>query len=647
MCGILGQVELTAPVSNDRERMARTLEALRHRGPDDSGMHFGEGFCFGHRRLSILDLSAAGHQPMASLDRAVTLVFNGEIYNYAELKGDLEDRGYVFRSSCDTEVLLNGIHCHGIAFIERCNGMFALAAHDARTRTAWLVRDRLGIKPLYYALLHGRLTFSSEVKGILGLEDVERRINLAAVSSYLSFRYPVLDDTFFEGIAALPPGHYLEIRGGGHRLKAYWDPAGKYAEQAEDRGEAYYIEALRERMASSIRYRLIADVPVGAILSGGVDSSIITALVARERAGIHTYTIGYAQEGYNEFEYAAMIAGRYGACHHEVRSDPGTYVRHMEDLIGFKDAPLSIPNEATQYELMRRLSQDVTVVLAGTGADEIFYGYGRIYRSVDDYRRACGPNSDGPAHPEFLARFRQKYGCDGFDSELDHFLHVYAYTSVEQKRRLLNPDLDLDGCENRLRERVAGLFGAVETGSYLDRMGYAFVRLHLPGILLHNDVTSMADSVELRVPFLDHRVVELAMSIPAGHKLRWKSPEAARQAESLTSEAISETYDTPKYILRKAFEELIPGPILQRRKVGFPVPLHDWMGGGLREYVRSVLLDPRALGRGIYHARNLEDWLSGKDVARHSGDERTYQFSLAGKIWMLLNLELFFRRYFD
>ena len=603
-----------------------------------------------HTRLSIIDLSPAGRQPMVSDDNALTLVFNGEIYNYAELRRELETHGYRFVSSTDTEVLLYGLHRYGAAFLSRTNGMFALAAHDAGTGITILARDRLGIKPLYYTERNGRLTFGSEIKAIFALEDMEKQVNLDAVASYLAFRYPILDDTFFEGIHCLPPAHFMEVSKQGVTLNRFWDPAHLYALQDEDKGCEYYCEALRDLMRSSIRFRLAADVPVGSILSGGVDSSVITALVAEERQ-VHTYTIGYEQKGYNEFDFARMIADRYGTLHHEIRSAPQAYIEHLRAMILFKDAPLSIPNEATQYELMNVLKKDITAVLAGTGADEIFYGYGRIFRSTWDYARMSntGRLVQEEKHKAFIRNFHTKYGRDGFKSELDHFLHVYQYTPKSQVNTLLSRELDqaLLRSWEKLDERVADIMNTIAGGSYLDRMGYAFIKLHLPGILMHNDISSMAASVELRVPFLDHRVVELALSTPVHHKLRWRTPRSESMSAALMSDAISEVHDTPKYVLRKAFEARIPEPILTRRKVGFPVPLHDWFAGPLKAFAKDVLLDPAALNRGFYNVETLTAWLSDESIKENAGDERNYQLGAAGRLWMLLNLELFFRAYFD
>lgn len=648
MCGICGVAELTRPVTTTEAELRRATDSLAHRGPDDAGTLLGPGFAFGHRRLSIVDLSAAGHQPMVSPDGALTLVYNGEVYNHRELRPGLERAGYVFRTSCDTEVLLHGLHHEGAAFLSRINGMFAFAAHDARTGTTWLGRDRVGIKPLFYSARGGRLAFGSEVKAVLALDPAPRVLNRHAVSSYLSFRYPVLDDTFFEGIMSLPPGHVLTARGGDVSIRCWWDPADRYADQDRPRPEGEDLDQLRGLMRASVGYRLLADVPVGTILSGGVDSSVITALASDLHGTIGTYTIGYDEAGYNEFEYASLTATRYATRHHELRSDPESYLRHLEELIGLKDAPLSIPNEPAQFELCRRLRKDITVVLAGTGADEIFYGYGRIFRSAWDFERMAGIDPvEGEPGAAFRAACRARYGRESFGSELDHFLHVYQYTAPELKRTMLQPRWVAEDSEALLRERLAGLFARVPGGSYLDRMGYAFLKLHLPGILWHNDVTSMGAGVEMRVPFLDHRLVEFALGVPAERKLRFHSEAARERARGLTSEAISETLDTPKHQLRAAFGELVPEAVLARRKVGFPVPLPAWLGGPLRGWARELLLSPRATERGLYEPGTLRAWLDGGAVGEHAGDERTYQQSVAGKVWMLANLELFCRQYFD
>ena len=271
MCGILGQIKLQNGIIRDTNKFARSLNLMAHRGPDDEGHVISEDYIFGHRRLSIIDLSTNAKQPMITDDGKVIITFNGEIYNFEELRNDLLKKGYHFKSNSDTEVLLNGYHHYGIDFINKCIGMFAFGIYDKRNKEAYIVRDRLGIKPLFYTKVNNRLTFSSEIKSILDFENIDKAINNSAISSYLSFRYPILDDTFFKEIFPIPPANYLHVKNGRTKLKEYWNPTGNYQKQEYDLGEDYYIHTLRELLGSSVSYRMISDVPIGSYLSGGLD----------------------------------------------------------------------------------------------------------------------------------------------------------------------------------------------------------------------------------------------------------------------------------------------------------------------------------------------------------------------------------------
>ncbi len=649
MCGILGQIGLEKTVIRDKNKLEKALDLLTHRGPDDKGVVLDDRFIFGHRRLSIIDLSHSSSQPMITNDNQVIIVLNGEIYNYKELKEELQGAGYVFKTLSDTEVLLNGYHCFGISFVEKCIGMFAFAVYDKRYNKAYIVRDRLGIKPLYYTRINGRITFSSEIKSILALEDVNKRLNKDAVVSYLSYRYPILDDTFFENIYSLPPGHFMEIQKGAIKTVKYWDPVDKYMEEEKDKGEQFYIDRLQDILVSSTRYRLISDVPLGVLLSGGVDSSIIAAITSEEtQQPLNTFTIGYDEDGYNEFNYARLAAQKYKTNHHEILTDDDAYFEHLDKLIWFKDAPLTIPNEVTQYEMSMKLKKDVTVILAGTGADELFYGYGRIFRSTYDYERLIEFGTNKHGKDIFLNNFQEKYGRKHFKDEIEHFSNVYNYSSLENKRLIFNENfVNLDQVEEKFICKFRNYFNEVPTGRYIDKMGYTFLKVHLPGILHHNDISSMAASVELRVPYLDHRLVEFAMTIPVDYKLKWNSEKAIKQSRYLMSDKISEVFDTPKYIIKKAFESKIPIETLKRKKLGFPVPLHFWMGGEAQKFIRNLLLGKKSVGRGMYKIETLRQWFDKKDIDKHYGDSATYQFSIAGKIWMLANLEMFLRKHFD
>ena len=636
MCGILGIVGAN-PDRIGRAAFDSALALMHHRGPDESDTwwHVDESGvlnAFGHRRLRIIDLHPASRQPMYSDDGRYVLVFNGEIYNYLELREELEAAGHAFRTRSDTEVLLASFVRHGIECLHRFIGMFAFAIHDRQRNATWIVRDRLGIKPVWLQRDGDQLLFASEVKSILALSGKPRELNPAAVSSYLSFRYPILDDSFIAGIESLPPGHFLHFQNGTQTISEYWDPAHAFAAQADDRGEGWYIEQLRETLESAVRYRMIADVPLGAYLSGGVDSSVITALMAQQSSDpVKTFTIGFEEEGYNEFEYARIVAERYATEHREITISGERYIEEMERLISFKDAPLAVPNEVPLHLMSRELKKYITVVLSGEGADEIFCGYGRIYRSPGDFEKLKSVTD-----PDFLARAMQKYGTTTFASELDHFLNIYSYTDAALKRRLLAPDFNNPSLDDRIRQKFQGLFDRVADQGYTNQIAYTFEKVHLLGLLQRVDMTTMATSVEARVPFVDHRLVELAFSIPIDHKLRWNEGGAAA-SRLLLSDEISEVHDTPKYILKRAYEDLLPDEVLYRRKMGFPVPLNDWFGGRFRDYARDHLLSARAAQRGIYNANGIREVLDSNALE----DDH----ALAMKIRMLVNLELICESY--
>jgi asparagine synthase (glutamine-hydrolysing) len=656
MCGILGQIKLQNGIIRDTNKFTRSLNLMAHRGPDGEGSIIGDDYIFGHRRLSIIDLSSNGTQPMVSEDGKVIITFNGEIYNFEELKNDLLKKGYHFKSTTDTEVLLNGYHYYGINFIKKCIGMFAFGIYDKRNGEAYIVRDRLGIKPLFYTKVNKRLTFSSEIKSILDFENIEKTINNSAISSYLSFRYPILDDTFFKEIVSIPPANYLHIKNGSAKLKEYWNPIGHYKKQEYDLGEDYYIHTLRELLASSVSYRMISDVPIGSYLSGGLDSSIVTSIMANKmKMPVKTFNIGYEEEGYNEFHYSRMLSDLYNTEHYELKGNSETYINDMVKLIGYKDSPLSIPNEVSLYNLSSELKKHITVALCGTGADELFHGYGRIFRAPYDYKRKKDTTFfDNRNNSEiYHNNFQKKYGNSEFNTEAEHFYSIYNYTNIKLKKELLSESLDLESHEQNYFNKINQIFDSVETNKYQDKMCQAFIKIHLPGILHHDDCAAMASSVELRVPFLDHRIVEFALSIPNKYKLKWRSEANKIKADTLISDDISEVHDIPKHILKQSYRDEIPKEILNRNKLGFAIPIQHWMGVEFSDYVKDILLSKRAKERGIYNNKSLEILLNNhghKGIhsdKRNLGDARTYQYSIGSKIWMILNIELFMRQYFD
>ncbi len=639
MCGIVGEVSLKEAIRSTKKELREASALLRHRGPDDAGMYIDEHFICAHRRLSIIDPHPHAKQPMLSDDGSVVLVYNGEIYNYKEIREELISKGYKFKTSSDTEVLLQSYMEFGIACLERFIGMFAFAIYDKAKNECYIVRDRLGVKPLYYFQEEDRIVFASEIKSVLSLGKIKRELNLDALSSYLSFRYPILDDTFFKGVNSLPPAYYIRITQNGIEQKEYWDLSKKFVEQKEDKGETYYIERLRSLLVSSVKLRMRSDVAFGAFLSGGVDSSVITALMAKQQAApIETFTIGFEEEAYNEFAYARMVASRYSTNHHEILLSMDAYVENMHSLIAFKDAPLSVPNEVALYLMSKELKKYITVVLSGEGADEIFGGYGRIFRSPYDYERIKKIDDLQISDEEkkrLAHNFIKKYAQESFASELDHFLSLYAYTPFSQKHSLLHERIDLKEIEKRLYGKFLGYFETLEGASYTQKIFYVFEKIHLLGLLARVDTTTMAASVEARVPFVDHRLVEFAFTIPVKYKLKW----IEEKPPSLMSDAISEAYDIPKYILKKAYESELPKEVLYRKKMGFPVPLHKWFGREFYDFAKKMLLGKKAKERKLYNIDTIRQYLQSDKLGK--------DHSFAMKLWMLVNVELFMQKYFN
>lgn len=646
MCGILGVVNLENRSPMNKKSFSCMLDLLSHRGPDDSGIFSDENVIFGHRRLSILDLSSLGKQPMTSFSKDVCIIHNGEVYNFREIREELKKRGYKFRSSTDTEVILNAYIEYGIDCVNEFRGMFAFAIYDKSQKKVFVVRDRIGIKPLYYSVFDGKFIFSSEVKAILNYPNFPREEDVVGISSYLSYRYPIHDYTLFKKVKSLLPGHYVEIDICKKKftIKKYWDLP--IVEYKEDKGEVFYVTKLKNLLIESVGYRMISDVPIGAYLSGGIDSSIVVALMSQLRGGpIKTFTIGFKEEGFNEFDYARKVADMYRTEHYEILLTAENYIEEMKKLIEYKDAPLGVANEPALYVMSKELKKYITVVLSGEGSDEIFGGYGRIFRSPFDYKRLkllekyedLGSEEVIKLMKENLIR---KYGYRKFQNEVDFFLFLYQYISWEEKETLFSKEflsyLDKD---KLLNEVFYDYFDRLKGLTTYEKFIWIFEKIHIVGLLHRVDTTTMATSVEARVPFVDHKVVEFAMTIPVKYKVKWKSFLHKLSASIYNTDQISEVYDIPKYILKKTFESDLPKEVVWRKKLGFPVPIHKWFGKTFRDFAKDIFLSHEARQRGIYNIKFLEQILNGSEV------EKNHKLGL--KLWMLLNLELWFRKYID
>jgi asparagine synthase (glutamine-hydrolysing) len=640
MCGIIGVFNLKKKSKLSKKVVTQMTNVLKHRGPDDSGIFQDKGIFLGHRRLSIIDLSKKGHQPMSDKEKKVWVTFNGEIYNFQDVKDILVQKGYKFSSKTDTEVIINAYKEWGITCLEKFNGMFAFALWDKDKDELYLVRDRLGVKPLYYSIYDDRLVFASEIKSILAYPKFKREPNLKAVSSYLSYRYTVGEETLFKNISQLLPGHFIKVKNGDVVKKEYWDI--KLSPKKKDLGEAYYLRKINNLVTEATKKRLISDVPVGAYLSGGLDSSIIVAIMSRSgNKRFKTFTIGFEEEGFNEFEYSRKVAEECNVDHKEILLSCKDYVDTLKKLIMYKDLPLSVPNEVPLYLMSKELKKDITVVLSGEGADEIFGGYGRLFRSPLDYKRLKLLKK----LPRFVKNtifkeLTKKYQNKDFKNELEHFLYLYSYFPIEEKKFLFNEEMNkLINDDESLKQVFNEYFNKCPKLSYYDKILYTFEKVHLPGLLNRVDSTTMATSVEARTPFVDYELVEFMSSVPFKYKLRWKSLCSEIKSLTKTSDDISEELDTTKYLLRKSFSAYLPRVVLERRKQGFPVPLDNWFKNELVSYAKKSLLKKNAKIKNIINQKNLKTWIENN--LKFKQDKQFGQ-----KLWMLLNLEFWMEEYF-
>ncbi len=605
MCGING-FAVTDPIENSTIRIKKMNDSLFHRGPD------AENYCswrggkvsVGHRRLSIIDTNERSNQPMISASGKWAIVFNGEIYNYLELKAQTN---YPYKTASDTEVILAYVEQYGLEqFLGKCNGMFSFCLYNILENYMLLARDRLGIKPLYYACAGDSFVFSSEIKGILASGLVEARLNDSAIDEYLGNRYVRAPYTFFEQILQLEPGQYMYVDCKcpkiSTRIQEYWRlPDVFNYEQNYD--ENAILEEFEDELVNAVRRRLVADVPLGTYLSGGVDSSLITAFTSNllDRP-IDTYTIGFPE--LNEFDYAQLVTDKYKTNHHQIVMEYQDYFSNLKDVIYYKDSPLGVPNEVPLALMSRELKKNITVVLSGEGADELLGGYGRIYRSPFDF---------------------QNHIKDG-RSFFDYFINLYEYMPREMRDKYLKTDTKIrDEFDCKLKKSFAKHRNEEDVFRY-------FHSYHVQGLLQRVDTTTMLASIEARVPFLDHKLVEFSYrKIPYDLKLKWKSQENMEESRNMFSNEYSERNDIPKYLLKKLSYKYLPTPVIERKKVGFPVPLNEWQQR-IEQLARDIL--PSA------------DWLKNGSIDQLIESCRSNL--RAGQIlWMLINIEIFRKEYFE
>jgi asparagine synthase (glutamine-hydrolysing) len=633
MCGISGVLELYGGRFSQDALEAMT-NTLRHRGPDDAGSLVCGPIALGFRRLSIVDL-ARGHQPMANEDGTVWIVFNGEIYNHADLRPALERRGHRYRTQSDTETILHLYEEYGVDCVHHLRGMFAFAIWDMCNNRLFCARDRLGIKPFYYTTVGGRFAFASEIKALPELPQFTRRLNKRCLPEFFAFGYLSGDETLFEGVRKLLPGHHLLLDlhspNKEPQITQYWDI--ELAAAPRELSESDYVTQFEELFTETVRLHLMSDVPLGVFLSGGLDSSSLAAVMSElRREPIQTFSVGYAEEGFSELRYAREVANHLGAQHHEVILGPAEFFASLPQLIWHEDEPLVWPSSVALYHVSRLAQEKVKVVLSGEGADEIFAGYLKyratllnlrvapIYRKVPKFlRRLVHQALDS----SFLSRGLQRklrhsflYYSDSF--EKIHFDNFYSVFPQDVQASLFSNEVAAELQENDAYTNSMKFFPTNGcAASLLNRLLYLDAKTYLVELLMKQDQMSMAASIESRVPFLDHKVVEFAAQLPDRYKVRGF---------------------TGKYLLRRVMAKRLPSAILRRTKKGFPTPIQPWLRGQLFERLSSILTEGRTQERGLIRADYVRQLLKAHEGGLSHATEGC---------WRLLNFELWNRIFID
>jgi asparagine synthase (glutamine-hydrolysing) len=640
VCGIAGVLRFGHGARVDAQMLAAMGRVLAHRGPNDAAEVVDGPVGFAFRRLAIIDLSPAGAQPMPNEDGSVLVVMNGELYNHAELRPWLEARGHRYRGRSDTETLVHLYEEEGERAVERLRGMFAFAIWDRRRGALLLGRDRLGIKPLYLAWRPDRLVFGSEIKAILEDPTVPRALDVEVLPEFLANRAVGGDRTLFAGVTALEPGTTLSVSAdGAARRRRFWEippgpePAGD-ASNPPATGpseEARLVEEFAARLDEAVRLRLMSDVPLGMFLSGGIDSSAIAAVMARHVGGrLKTFSVGFGEAGFNELAYARDVAAAVGAEPHETLVGADEFFEELPRLTWHEDGPLAHPSSVPLNAVSRLARSRVTVVLTGEGSDELLAGYGRYRTSLQmavasrawrhlpaSLRQAVAGALPGAPIPWRLKRQLLRTPLALPTTPEGVFWEPFAPVPLAAQAQLLSPELrplahaDLAyGLQRRLFDARAGR-------PLLERLLYVDLKTYLVELLMKQDQMSMAASIESRVPFLDHPLVEFVQRLPQALKLNGR---------------------VTKVVLRRAAAARLPRAVLERPKVGFPVPLAGWLRGRHAEWARRLLTDRRARARGLFVPATVERWLD-----EHASGRRDW----SDRLWLLIGLELWHRAFID
>ena len=629
MCGICGIFFSNRDWDVKGNLLAGMNQRIVHRGPDDEGFFVEENVGLAMRRLSIIDVKS-GHQPLSNENQDVWIVYNGEIYNHAELRADLETKGHRYRSRSDTETIVHLYEEYGRDCVKHLRGMFAFVIWDRRKRVLFAARDRLGIKPFYYRWDGRAFLFGSEIKTIFAYPGIVPEFNRATLAEYLAFGYVTGPETMFAGIRKLMPGHTMELGEGGEpQISQYWDLTTEVDE--EPRSREYYVKTYRELLEQAVSSHLMSDVPLGVFLSGGLDSSAVAALTKKVCGDrVQTFAVGYGEEAFSELKYAREVADHIQSEHHEVRLSREEFFASLPKLIWHEDEPLVWPSSVSLYFVARLARERATVVLTGEGSDETLGGYTRYawtllnsrmdaaYRAVTSaglrllVRQTihAGPLS-ASLHRKLEHTFLVRDGNSWPSFYYDNFFSAFA--ASEQSELLTAEALAAAG------DAYAGSMEAFEKsrGDLLHRLLYADINSYLIELLMKQDQMSMAASIESRVPFLDHVLVEFTARIPAKYSIQGMAG---------------------KFILKQAVEDLLPRSIVYRKKMGFPTPWEYWLSGPQLDDLERMLLEPRTIERGLFRRDTLK-----RIFSEHRAKVRDH----GNRIWRLLNLEIWHRVFID
>ena len=626
MCGITGFIskDRNAPIEERTALLDRMCASITYRGPDEQGILVRDRAALGMRRLSIIDIKS-GQQPIFSDDGNLAIVYNGEIYNFRELRKELESLGHKFKTNSDTEVIVNAFEEFGPDCLKKLRGMFAFAIWNFRDETLFIARDRVGKKPLFYTIAEdGNFVFGSELKTLLVHGEFKREIDIAALDAYLTFGYVPEENCILKNVNKLPPGRFLIFKGGQVTTEKYWDF--DYAEPQNIKTEAEYAEILREKIRESVKIRLISEVPLGAFLSGGVDSSTIVAMMSQgSDSPVKTFSIGFKEDSFDELKYARIAAKHFGTDHHEFIVTPDLFDL-VDELVWHFDEPFSDPSSLPTYMLSKMAREHVTVVLSGDGGDELFAGYSRYV--INEKRRGFAklPRSVRQGVLRSISS-RLPHGARGKNylynislDSTDRYIDSVSCFNGPKKESLYS-----DGFRNRLNgsfwkseQDFRAFADSVSTGNDIDKLLYLDSKTYLPGdILTKVDRMTMANSLEARMPLLDHESIELVVGIPSN--LKMKGLET-------------------KHILKKAMEGIVPDEILYREKQGFGVPIGEWINIQLRDRIVGDLGDRRTLERGFFNVGYIQTLLK-----EHSTGRRDHSHAL----WVLWMFELWQRKYID